>query len=119
MKYYFGAVCVILGVWLVYRGLSHRRSVLNARTDADAETGGRELSRQAKALVAMRTGLAPLYVLIIVTTGIVLTGLWFIVDKRHVFSILDIGGFLLAIVAYAFWMFMRMRYSRLSLGQVE
>jgi hypothetical protein len=119
MKYYFGAVCVIFGVWLVVRGLLHRRAVLSARTGASAETGEREMSRQAMRLDAMRIGLAPIYVLIIVLAGVVLTGLWFIVDKGRVFSFLDIGGFLLAILAYAYWMYLRLRYSRLSLNQAD
>ncbi len=115
MKYYFGAACVLLGAWLVYRGLTHRRAMISA----GAEHGERQITRRLQGLQSMRVGLAPLYVLIVAFAGIVLTVLWFAVDQGRVFSILDMIGFLAVILAYAFWMYIQIRYSRLGLDRAD
>jgi hypothetical protein len=115
MKYWFGAVCILIGAWLVYRTLAHRRAVLRARERAGTEQREREISRQLQGLQAMRTGLAPLFVLLILLGGMVLTGLWFVLDRSRVLSALDIFGFLAAISAYAFSIVVRLQYSTLGL----
>lgn len=112
MKYYLGALCLLLGVWLVYQALTHRRAVIAARAQAAAES--RE-PRMHQHLEAMRLGLAPLYILSMLFAGIVLSAIWFVVDRERVFSILDIAGFLAVLMAYAFWMTIRLQYSMLGL----
>ncbi|EGV17171.1 hypothetical protein [Thiocapsa marina] len=112
MKYYLGAVCVLMGAWLVYQALAHRRAVIGARERAAARNQEPKMHRH---LDGMRLALAPLYVMSILLTGIVLAGIWFVVDRERVFSVLDILGFLLALGAYAFWMSMRIQYSPIGL----
>ena len=114
MKYYFGAVCVLFGAWLVYRGIVHRRAVLSERAALPAGQPQRELTRRQQGLQSMRFGLGPVFVAIIVLVGIALSGLWFVVDQGRVFAVTDILGFLLAVFAYAFWMFVHIRHSRLG-----
>jgi hypothetical protein len=115
MKYTFGVLCILAGAWLVYRGIVHRRAVLAEQAALPADHPSPELTRRQQALLAMRTGLGPLFVLAVVISGIVLSGLWFVVDGGQVFSGLDVLGFMVVNLAYAFWMFVHMRHSRLGL----
>ena len=115
MKYYFGALCVLFGAWVIYRAVAHRRAVLAARDRAGGVLRERPVSRQHKKLQSMRGGLAPIFVLAVVLGGIALTGLWFVVDQGNLFSAFDILGFLLAVFAYAYSMFVRLKYSNLGL----
>jgi hypothetical protein len=100
----------------VYQALTHRRAVLGAR--ARAAAGNRE-QRIHPHLQGMRLGLAPLYVLGVLFTGLALAAIWFVVDQERVFSVLDILGFLLALAAYAFWMTVRIQYSPIGLESNE
>lgn len=115
MKFWFGAVCILVGTWVVYRTLTHRRAVLRARERAGAQEGEPQISRQMRGLQAMRAGLAPLFVMLVLFGGIALSVLWFVLDRDRVLSGLDIFGFLTAIVAYAFSMVVRLQYSTLGL----
>jgi hypothetical protein len=115
MKYWFGALCILIAAWLVFRALTHRRAVLHARERAEAEQREPRISRQLRGLQAMRTGLAPLFVLLILFGGMVLSALWLLIDREGVLSALDILGFLAAISAYAFSMLVRLQYSKLGL----
>ncbi|NCA68791.1 MAG: hypothetical protein EOM91_01585 [Sphingobacteriia bacterium] len=112
MKYYLGAVCLILGAWLVYQAIVHRRAVIDARTRAAAQQREQHIRRE---LEGMRLGLAPIFVIGVLVTGFVLAAIWFVVDKQGVFSILDIAGFLLVLMAYAFWMSVRIQYTPIGL----
>lgn len=112
MKYYLGAMFIILGAWLIYQALTHRRAVIRARERASAEHREQHLHQY---LEAMRLGLAPIYVLSILIIGFALAAVWLVVDQERVFSILDIGGFLFVLMAYAFWMSVRVQYSRIGL----
>ncbi len=115
MKYWFGTLCILIGAWLVFRALTHRRAVLQARARAEAERREPQISRQLRGLQAMRAGLAPLFVLLILFGGTVLSVMWFVLDRDRVLSGLDIVGFLTAIFAYAFSMVVRLQYSALGL----
>jgi hypothetical protein len=112
MKYYLGAVCLLMGGWLVYQALAHRRAVIGARERAAAENREQKIHRN---LEGMRLGLAPLYVMGILFTGIVLAAIWFVVDRERVLSVLDILGFLMVLGAYAFWMAVKIQYSPIGL----
>ena len=112
MKYYLGAVCLLMGAWLVYKALTHRRAVIGARERAAAENREQKIHQR---LQGMRLGLAPLYVMGILITGMVLAAIWFVVDRERVFSVLDILGFLMALTAYSFWMAVRIQYSPIGL----
>jgi hypothetical protein len=112
MKYYLGIVCILLGAWLVYKALAHRRAVMSARARAAAENREQKIHQH---LEGMRLGLAPIYVLAILFSGIVLAAIWVVVDQERVFSILDIAGFLMVLLAYAFWMSVRIQYSPIGL----
>jgi hypothetical protein len=116
MKYTFGVLCILAAAWLIYRGIVHRRDVLAARAALPPDHPEPQLTRRQQGLHGMRTGLGPLFVMLIVLAGIVLTGLWFVVDQGQVFSGLDILGFMIVNLAYAFWMFVHMRHSRLGLS---
>jgi len=115
MKYYFGAVCVLFGAWLVYRALAHRKAVLGARERVGGVPRERPVSRQLQGFQSLRAGLAPLFVLGVLLAGIALSILWFVIDQQGLFSVVDILGFLVAIFAYAYSMFVRLRYSNLGL----
>lgn len=112
MKYYLGAVCLLMGAWLVYQALAHRRAVIGARERAAAQNREQKIHQH---LDGMRLGLAPLYVMGILFTGVVLAAIWFVVDRERVFSVLDILGFLMVLAAYAFWMAVRIQYSPIGL----
>jgi hypothetical protein len=112
MKYYLGAVCVLVGAWLVYRALAHRRAVIRARERAAAENREQKIHQH---LQGMRLALAPVYVIGVLFTGMVLAAIWFVVDQERVFSVLDIVGFMLVLLAYAFWMSIRIQYSPIGL----
>jgi hypothetical protein len=112
MKYYLGAVCVLIGAWLVYKALAHRRAVIGARERAAAENREQKIHQH---LQGMRLALAPVYVIGVLFTGMVLAAIWFVVDQERVFSVLDIVGFMLVLLAYAFWMSIRIQYSPIGL----
>jgi hypothetical protein len=114
MKYWFGTVCILVGAWLVYRALAHRRAVVRALARAETERREPQISRQLRGLQAMRTGLAPLFVLLILFGGAVLSALWFALDRERILSPVDILAFLAAICAYAYSMFVRLKYSALG-----
>jgi hypothetical protein len=116
MKYWFGTVCILVGAWLVYRALAHRRAVVRTLERAETERREPRISRQLQGLQAMRTGLAPLFVLLILFGGMALSVLWFALDRDRILSPVDILGFLAAICAYAYSMFVRLRYSALGSG---
>lgn len=112
MKYYLGAVCLLIGAWLVYQALAHRRAVIGARERAAAQNREQKIHQH---LEGLRLGLAPLYVMGILFMGTVLAAIWFVVDRERVFSVLDILGFLMVLAAYAFWMAVRIQYSPIGL----
>ncbi|HSO82293.1 hypothetical protein [Thiocapsa sp.] len=112
MKYYLGAVCLLMGAWLVYQALAHRRAVIGARERAAAQNREQTIHQH---LEGLRLGLAPLYVMGILFTGMVLAAIWFVVDRERVFSVLDILGFLMVLAAYSFWMSVRIQYSPIGL----
>ena len=101
-----------MGAWLVYKALAHRRAVIGARERAAAENREQKIHQH---LQGMRLALAPVYVIGVLFTGMVLAAIWFVVDQERVFSVLDIVGFMLVLLAYAFWMSIRIQYSPIGL----
>jgi hypothetical protein len=101
-----------MGAWLVYQALAHRRAVIEARARAAVQNREQKIHEK---LEGMRLGLAPLYVMGILFTGMVLAAIWFVVDRERVLSVLDILGFLMVLAAYAFWMAVRIQYSPIGL----
>jgi hypothetical protein len=114
MKYWFGALCVLFGAWMVFRALVHRRTVIAARERA-AALGREPQPTLNMELQALRTGCAPIFLLAVVLLSLVMSAMWFVMDQEGNFSILDILGFLFGIFAYVFSMLVRLQYSALGL----
>lgn len=116
MKYYLGAICLLMGAWLVYQALNHRRAVIGARERAAAQNREQKIRSN---LEGIRVALAPIFVMGVLFAGMVLAAVWFVVDRERVFSILDVFGFLTVLLAYAFWMTIRIQYSPIGLGSKQ
>jgi hypothetical protein len=98
MRYLLGAGFLVAAAWLVYAGLGHRRLKRASAGPAPAEENRLQMMGEivrpmilfALAYVGLKTSLAYLWL-----------------DGSRVLSLLDLGGFLVMLAAYGFWLTMK------------
>jgi hypothetical protein len=112
MRYYLGAVCLIIGLWLIYTAINHRKRVISARERAAANGEEQQID---KALSAMGTAMLPFYAMYGAFASLLLIGGYFLSDMSQYISILDLAGLVVLAIAYSVFMVMRAAYSKLGL----
>ena len=112
MRYYLGAVCLILGAFLIYRAINHRKQVLAARERAAAAGKAQNID---PALASMGTAMLPFYALYGAFASLLLIGGYFLSDLKLYLSVVDLFGLIVLVVGYSVLMVMKMAYSRLGL----
>lgn len=112
MRYYLGAICLLLGIWFVYKAINHRKQVIAARERAEAQ--GKE-PKVDPALAAMGIAMLPFYPLYGAFASLLLIGGFFLSDLSQYLSILDLFGLIVFVIGYTVLMTMRTAYSRLGL----
>jgi hypothetical protein len=113
MSWYIGAACSLLALWLVYKTVTHRRAVVEARERTEAE--GRELPVSDHPIAAMAAGITPIFAMGIFFSAVAVGAVSFTVDTRGLISPIDIAGFIFLAGAYSVWMVMRTHYSPMGL----
>ena len=112
MRYYVGAVCLLLGIWLIYSAVTHRKLVISARERAAANGREQEVD---PGLAAMGTAMLPFYALYGGFASLLAIGGFFLSDLSQYVSIVDLLGVLVLIAGYCVWMIIRAAYSKLGL----
>jgi hypothetical protein len=112
MRYYLGAVCLLLGAWLIYRAVNHRKRVIAARKRA--EDAGRE-QQIDPALASMGTAMLPFYALYGAFASLLVVGGYFLSDLSTYLSVVDLFGLIVLVIGYTVSMVMQTAYSRLGL----
>jgi len=110
MRHWTGVALVVAAAWLVRAALRQRNRVRAAAV--------RDTSAQAHALhpsLAMLGDILPpliLLALAVVAAQIVLA--YAVLGAGRLFSLLDLGGFLALLAAYAFWMIVKTQYREVA-----
>ncbi|MCF7983631.1 MAG: hypothetical protein K9L70_04455 [Thiohalocapsa sp.] len=112
MRYYLGAICLLWGVWLIYRAIAHRKLVIAARERAASAGTEQQID---PGLAAMGTAMLPFFALYGGFASLLLIGGYFLSDLSAYVSILDLAGLLVLVAGYSLWMIMRAAYSKLGL----
>lgn len=113
MRFYLGAVCLLIGLWLVYSAISHRRRVLAARTRIERDGG--QTPKLDPSLNAMGTAMLPFFVFFGAFASLLLVGGFFLTDLSLHLSLLDLAGLIVLVIGYSLRMTMQTAYSRLGL----
>jgi hypothetical protein len=113
MSWYIGAACTLLGIWTIYKTVTHRRAVIAARARLEAE--GKPMPEPKHPASAMALGITPLFAMGLFFIAIVLGAVSFVVDTRGLISPIDILGFVFLAGSYSVSMVMRTVYSGLGL----
>jgi len=112
MAYYTGGIAFLLGVFLFYWALRHRKQVIAARERAEANGGPHEVDPSWR---AMGTGMLPFFALYGGFASLLLIGGFFLTDLGDYLSVVDLVGLLVLIAAYSVWMVIRTHYPKLGL----
>ena len=112
MRYYLGAVCLLIGGWLIYSAITHSKRVIAARAHAAANGQEQEID---KGLAAMGSAMLPFYAMYGAFASLLLIGGYFMSDMSQYISILDLLGMVVLAIAYSVFMVMRAAYSKLGL----
>ncbi|HBG94210.1 MAG TPA: hypothetical protein DDY14_02565 [Chromatiaceae bacterium] len=111
MRYYLGVVCLLLGIWLIYKAIDHRKRVIAARERM--QTKGKVLGDPA--LGSMGVAMLPFYVLYGAIASLLLIGGFFLSDLSQYLSILDLAGLIVLVIGHSVFITMRTAYPRLGL----
>jgi hypothetical protein len=112
MRYYLGAVCLLLGAWLIYRAINHRKRVIAARERAEAAGKPQEIDPKLK---NMGIGMMPFYAMYGAFVSLLLIGGYFLSDLKLYLSIVDLFGLIVLVVGYSVFMVIKAAYSKLGL----
>jgi hypothetical protein len=112
MRYYLGVVCLILGSWLIYLAVNHRKRVIAARERAEAAGNPQDIQKNLK---HMGIAMMPFYAMYGAFASLLLIGGYFMSDMSQYISILDLLGMVVLAIAYSVFMVMRAAYSKLGL----
>ncbi|WP_295542320.1 hypothetical protein [uncultured Thiohalocapsa sp.] len=112
MRYYLGAVCLIIGVWLIYMAINHRKKVLAARERAAVSGKAQQID---PALASMGTAMLPFYAMYGAFASLLLVGGYFLSDLKLYLSVVDLFGLIVLVVGYSVFMVMKTAYSKLGL----
>jgi hypothetical protein len=116
MRYYLGAVCLLIGVWLIYLAINHRKKVIAARERAAASGNAQQID---PALASMGTAMLPFYAMYGAFASLLLVGGYFLSDLKLYISVVDLFGLIVLVVGYSVFMVMKTAYSRLGLDMSE
>ncbi|MGB5831697.1 MAG: hypothetical protein WBG92_06860 [Thiohalocapsa sp.] len=111
MQYYLGAVCLLLGIWLIYKAITHRNRVIAARERA-ADAGNLTADPE---LASMGVAMLPFYALYGAVASLFLIGGYFLSDLSQYMSILDLVGLIVLVIGHSLFLIMRTAYPRLGL----
>lgn len=112
MRYYLGVVCLILGSWLIYLAINHRKRVIAARERAEAAGQPQEIQQNLK---HMGIAMMPFYAMYGAFASLLLIGGYFLSDLKQYLSIVDLLGLLVLVIGYSVFMVMKAAYSKLGL----
>jgi hypothetical protein len=112
MRYYLGAVCLLIGVWLIYLAINHRKKVIAAQERAEAAGKPQELDRNLR---NMGIAMMPFYAMYGAFASLLLIGGYFLSDLKLYLSVADLLGLLVLVVGYSVFMVMKAAYSTLGL----
>lgn len=113
MRYYLGVVSLLLGAWLIYKAIDHRKRVVAARARAEAE--GKE-PKVDPGLASMGLAMLPFYPIYGAFASLLLIGGYFLSDLPQYLSIFDLVGLLVFVIGHSFFMVMRTAYSQAGLN---
>jgi hypothetical protein len=112
VRFYIGAVFLILGAWLIYKALDHRKRVIAARERAQAQ--GKE-PQIAPELASMGIAMLPFYPLYGAVASLFLIGGYFLSDLSMYLSVFDLFGLIVFVIGHSLFMVMRTAYSSIGL----
>jgi hypothetical protein len=112
MRYYLGVVCLLLGAWLIYRAINHRKQVIAARERAEAAGMSQQIDQN---LYKMGVAVLPFYAMYGAFASLLLIGGFFLSDLKLYLSVVDLLGLLVLVVGYSTYMVMKTAYSKLGL----
>lgn len=112
MRFYIGAVFLLLGAWLIYKALDHRKRVLAARARAEAQG---KASQVDPGLASMGVAMLPFYPLYGAVASLFLIGGYFLSDLSLYLSIFDLFGLIVFVIGHSLFMLMRTAYSSIGL----
>jgi len=116
MAYYTGGIAFLLGVFLFYWSMRHRKQVIAARERAEANGGPREVDPTWH---AMGVSMLPFFAIYGAFAALLLIGGYFLTDLHSYLSIVDLVGLLVLIVSYSVWMVIRTHYTKLGLDMAR
>ena len=116
MAYYTGAIAFVLGIFLIFWSLRHRKLVIAARERAEANGGAGEVHPSWS---AMGSGMLPFFALYGAFAALLLIGGFFLTDLGTNLSIVDLIGLLVLVIAYSVWMVIRTHYTKLGLDMAS
>jgi hypothetical protein len=112
VRFYIGAVFLLLGAWLIYKALDHRKRVIAARARAQAQ--GKE-PQIAPELASMGIAMLPFYPLYGAVASLFLIGGYFLSDLSMYLSVFDLFGLIVFVIGHSLFMVMRTAYSSIGL----
>lgn len=112
MRYYLGVVCLILGSWLIYLAINHRKRVIAARERAEAAGRPQEIQENLK---NMGIAMMPFYAMYGAFASLLLVGGYFLSDLKLYLSVVDLLGLIVLVIGYSVFMVMKAAYSKLGL----
>jgi hypothetical protein len=116
MKYWPGLVMIAIAAWLVYSAMAQRARVLALRREAAAR-GGEGLSDSLNPGLAILGDIVPPLILTgLAIIGIKMTIAYAVLDAGRIFSLVDLGGFLLLLAGYGTWLVLKTRYREVGLS---
>jgi hypothetical protein len=112
MRYYVGVVCLLMGSWLIFLAINHRKKVIAARERAEAAGN---LPQMDPNLHKMSVAVLPFYAMYGAFASLLLIGGYFLSDLKQYLSVVDLLGLLVLVVGYSTFMVMKTAYSKLGL----
>lgn len=112
MRYYLGALGLLIGVWLIYRAINHRKQVIAARERAKAMGNPQEVDPKLR---HMGLAMTPFYALYGAVASLLLVGGYFLSDLKLYLSVVDLFGLIVLVVGHSVFLTIKTVYSRLGL----
>jgi hypothetical protein len=112
MRYYVGVVCLLMGSWLIYVAINHRKKVIAARERAEAAGKSQHIDPN---LQKMGIAVLPFYAMYGAFASLLLIAGYFLSDLKLYLSVVDLFGLLVLVVGYSVFMVMKTAYSKLGL----
>ncbi|MCG6941298.1 MAG: hypothetical protein LJE69_08610 [Thiohalocapsa sp.] len=116
MRYYLGAVCLLIGVWLIFLAMNHRKKVIAARERAEAAGNPQRIDPN---LEKMGIAMMPFYAMYGAFASLLLIGGFFLSDLKQYLSVVDLLGLIVLVVGYSVFMVMKAAYSKLGLDMKQ